>query len=136
MNDTRALSSLRVSKNYAPQHKSGAANAAKASEIKRQPVNEDHRAAVSGQAVSLSSIPENAYVMIVLDKYNIALLPMVKSVMTANRGDVKIILYDSETKKKFAASRDIWIKNDLDVLRQIRTVIGYENVKIMNNDVY
>ncbi len=80
----------------------------------------------AGQSVSLTSIPENAYVMIVLDKYNITLLPMVKNVMMANRGDVKIILYDSETKKKFAASRDIWIKNDLDVLRQIRTVIGYE----------
>ncbi len=34
LNDTRALSSLKIAKNYTPQHKSGGMNAAKAREIK------------------------------------------------------------------------------------------------------
>lgn len=134
LDDTRSLSSLKSVKNHVPVQKNHSTKGADAAGEQ----NRHLETGVRGPELSadLARIPKDAYVMIMLSKYNSALLPMIKNVMTANKGDVKIVLYDSESKKKFVAAQDIWIKNDLDVLRQIRAIIGFENVKIINNDAY
>ena len=78
-----------------------------------------------------SPIPENATVVISMDRYVLAVLEEIKQVLLSNAGDVRVILYDKEASKKYQAPRSMWISREPAVLRQIEELAGSENVRLV-----
>ncbi len=76
-------------------------------------------------------IPENATVVISMDRYVLAVLEEIKEVLTSNSGDVRVILYDKEASKKYQAPRSMWISREPGVLRKIEELAGSENVRLV-----
>lgn len=81
--------------------------------------------------VVMNRIPENASVIIAFDDRSIMMLDELKDVLLRNSGEIKVILYNKERQKKFLADKSMWVTDDMQVLRELRDIIGYENVKIV-----
>lgn len=45
-------------------------------------------------------------------------------------GDMPVVIHISETGKNLKAPRELWVKNNSEILNKFRYVLGYENVKI------
>ena len=57
-------------------------------------------------------------------------LEQIKPILQENRGDMPVILFCSETRKKMLAPRSMWIYLNLSVIDKLRFILGEENVII------
>ena len=80
----------------------------------------------------LNVIPEGASVMIMLDRNLNSALGELKGIMQENPGDVRVIIYNRENKKKFSVPKELYVTRNMTVLAKMRSVIGKENVKLID----
>ena len=78
-------------------------------------------------------IPNDASVMIALDQRTIALLDQLRVIMLQNTGNTRVVLYDKDKNKKYLADKSLWVTQELHILKKLRDIIGYENVKVVRD---
>lgn len=79
----------------------------------------------------LESIPDSASVVIVLDDYVMSVLGELKNILLSNNGSIRVILHDKRSGKKYLADKNMWINNNIGILKDLRDIAGYENVKLV-----
>ncbi|MBE6038922.1 MAG: DNA polymerase III subunit alpha [Anaerofustis stercorihominis] len=80
----------------------------------------------------IENIPKGVSVMIMLDRNMNASLNELKDIMKQYPGDVRVIIYNRENKKKYAVPKDLYVTDNMIVVEQMRNSIGKENVKLID----
>ena len=81
-------------------------------------------------AAALTSIPEGVSVVITLNDFVTRKLSEIKALLTGSNGEVRVILYDRQSGKKYLADRSMWIDRNIDTYKKLKALIGSENVKL------
>ncbi|RQD67360.1 MAG: DNA polymerase III subunit alpha [Tindallia sp. MSAO_Bac2] len=75
--------------------------------------------------------PESSSLWIKLkDNSQLNLLEQVKPLLREYHGDVPVVVYIEDTRKKFRAESALWVKKDEHLLKLLRRVFGEKSVKI------
>lgn len=78
----------------------------------------------------ITEIPNGASVVITLNDYVALKLNEIKALLSGAGGEVRVILYDKKSGKKYVADKSMWISRDMGVYRKLKEMIGSENIKL------
>lgn len=81
---------------------------------------------------TMDVIPPGASVMIMLDRNVQSSLGLIRQIMQENPGEVRVIIYNRENKKKYAVPKELFVTSDMAILAKMRSIIGKENVKLID----
>lgn len=87
-------------------------------------------ASVAPASATLTSIPEGVSVVITLNDFVTRKLSEIKALLTGSNGEVRVILYDRQSGKKYLADRSMWIDRNIETYKKLKALIGSENVKL------
>jgi len=55
----------------------------------------------------------------------------IKEILSRNRGNIPVIIYCTETKRKLEAPKELWVSESLELIDEISDILGAENVKLI-----
>lgn len=74
---------------------------------------------------------ENLYILIENEKVLKEKLVELKSLFLQFKGDIPVYLCTKSERKKFRLDREFWINHDTELMSNLKTKLGHENVKII-----
>ncbi len=130
LSDPRDISHLKPLNKDAKHNPKQSANTDKNKSVDKETKN-NTTAIKQDTSYKADTIPDNACVVIILDDYVMSVLEELKKIMLSNAGNVKVLLHDKKSGKKYLADKKMWIGNNVKILTDLRNVAGYENVRLM-----
>ncbi len=102
------------------------------------PLEEQYISAVRGEAKgwknaggeTRSSLPKSAKLYIKVASRNDVRIEMIKPLLAEYAGDMPVVLYLEDEKKKMVAARNLWVRRDAELLAKLRFVFEENSVII------